>query len=253
LGNLFIVGTAGSGKTVLTAALRRYLLSQDISVTTVNLDPAVKFLPYTVDIDVRDWVDIDEVVEEYSLGPNGSMIVGVDLVAQNMDEIYEEIDDYQADAVLIDTPGQLEVFVYRRSGIEIVKQFSPNDTLTLFLMDATLCKKAVNYISLVLLSSSTQLQLGTPMVYALTKKDLLEPHEVDIITQWSDDFNNVLDSMLDDQYTLQTELTTVLIDAVRNLQTNLPIIPVSGLSGEGIIDVAAFISRIWKAGDDWKI
>lgn len=253
IGNLFIVGTAGSGKTVLTAALRRYLHGQDLSVISVNLDPAVKFLPYTCEIDVRDWVDLDEIIEEYSLGPNGAMIVGADLVAQNIDEIVEEIEDFQADAVLIDTPGQLEIFVYRQSGIEIAKKFSTEDTATLFLMDSTLCKRPVNFMSLVLLATSAQLQLGSSMVYALTKADLLEPQEIEVIKEWSEDFSNLYDKMMDESYTMQTEFTTILLEAIQASQTSLPIISVSGKTGEGVIDVAAYISRVWKAGDDWKI
>ena len=253
LGNVFIIGTAGSGKTILTAALRRYLLSQDISVVSVNLDPAVEHIPYTCEIDVRDYVDYKEIIDEYELGPNGAMIVASDLVAQNIDDILEEIDDYQADATLIDTPGQLEVFVYRRSGVEIVRQFNPDDSLVLFLMDSTLCKRAENFISLTLLAGSAQLQLGLPFIHALTKMDLLKEKELEVLKEWSEDLSLVLDAMSERKYTLETELTTVLINSIRELQTNLPIVPVSGLTGDGVIDVASFISRVWRAGDDWLI
>jgi GTPase SAR1 family protein len=46
----YIVGTAGSGKTMLTASLQRYLTNKGASLTTVNLDPAVRHIPYQADV-----------------------------------------------------------------------------------------------------------------------------------------------------------------------------------------------------------
>ena len=48
---IIVLGTAGSGKTTLTAALADFLLDNELDVVTVNLDPAVETLPYKPDID----------------------------------------------------------------------------------------------------------------------------------------------------------------------------------------------------------
>ena len=51
---IFIVGTAGSGKSVLTGTLNEWLRVQKQKSVTVNLDPGVMNLPYAPDIDIRD-------------------------------------------------------------------------------------------------------------------------------------------------------------------------------------------------------
>ena len=59
---MFLVGTAGSGKSLLTAALEDWLVSSEISVAVVNLDPGVESPPYTSDVDIRNYVDYGEIV-----------------------------------------------------------------------------------------------------------------------------------------------------------------------------------------------
>ena len=78
---VFIVGTAGSGKSRLTEAFGNWLKMSKQDVATVNLDPGVDSLPYSPDIDVRDYVNISELMEKYQLGPNGALIMAADLVA----------------------------------------------------------------------------------------------------------------------------------------------------------------------------
>jgi len=43
----FLIGTAGSGKSLLTASFTNWLKTQKQKVITVNLDPGVFTLPYT--------------------------------------------------------------------------------------------------------------------------------------------------------------------------------------------------------------
>ena len=252
-GTCFIVGTAGSGKTVLTAVLRRYLEDQDINVIAVNLDPAVQRIPYTCEIDVREYFDIQEIVDKYELGPNGAMVTATDMIASEFETIKEDIDDYEADAVLIDTPGQLEVFVYRNSGPIIVKQFPPDTTATLFLMDANLVRTASSWISLNLLAMSTQFRLGLPMIYALTKTDLLDENELVQFDRWSEDIDVAATDLSVMEPSTMHSLTMSLAEAMRDIQAYSPIVAVSALNETGLEDLTAHLSRIWRKGDDWII
>jgi hypothetical protein len=40
----------------------------------VNLDPANEQMGYPCNIDVRDLITLEDAMEEYKLGPNGSML-----------------------------------------------------------------------------------------------------------------------------------------------------------------------------------
>ena len=84
---LFVVGTAGSGKSLLSSALREWLESNGWSAAIINLDPGADKLPYSPDVDFRDYVRVEDVMRQYNLGPNGALVLSVDILASRVDEI----------------------------------------------------------------------------------------------------------------------------------------------------------------------
>ena len=82
----------------------------------MNLDPGAKIIPYAPDIDIRDYIVLEDVMEEYGLGPNGAMILASDLMVNFLDDLKEEIDEYNPDWLFVDTAGQLELFAFRETG-----------------------------------------------------------------------------------------------------------------------------------------
>ena len=81
---LFFVGTAGSGKSTLVQAYKEWLDNADISSIIVNLDPGSDATPYEPDIDIRDWISLGSVMQQYNLGPNGAQVVAADLLTANV-------------------------------------------------------------------------------------------------------------------------------------------------------------------------
>ena len=57
--SIYQIGTAGSGKTLLTEKLISLYNDKGNSVASINLDPGVRSLPYTPDFDIREYIDID--------------------------------------------------------------------------------------------------------------------------------------------------------------------------------------------------
>ena len=72
--NIYFVGTAGSGKSSLVYAFQQWMTLEGLDCITINLDPGAEFIPYVPDIDIRDWVKVSEVMEDYGLGPNGAQM-----------------------------------------------------------------------------------------------------------------------------------------------------------------------------------
>ena len=71
---IFVSGTAGSGKSLLSLSkLYDYHTKNGAFTAILNLDPGVENLPYSCDIDVRDFVDIVSIMQQYDLGPNGAL------------------------------------------------------------------------------------------------------------------------------------------------------------------------------------
>src|SRR5574342_943957 len=168
---IFLVGTAGSGKSLLASKLFDYYTKNGAFVGMLNLDPGVENLPYACDVDVRDQVDIVSIMRQYDLGPNGAMIMANDLIASKIDQIQQDVDNVNPDYLIVDTPGQIELFAYRTSGPYFVNNFAADQKTSLFLYDGVLVTTPVNFVSMALLATSIRLRMGMPTINVLTKTD----------------------------------------------------------------------------------
>ena len=130
---VFIIGTAGSGKSLLTASFNEWLKVGKQKAATVNLDPGVLTLPYTPDIDIRDYVDVRSIMREHGLGPNGALVLAADLIAEEAERLGGEIEDLQSDVVIVDTPGQMELFAFRASGPYIANELTREPKAIMYL------------------------------------------------------------------------------------------------------------------------
>ena len=126
---VYFIGTAGSGKSTLTQNFKEWMNQRGLDAITVNLDPGAENLPYEPDVDIKDWISLKEIMESYELGPNGAQIAAADMLALNTSDIKESIESFKTDYVLIDTPGQLELFVFREAGKYIVQFLHPNRSM----------------------------------------------------------------------------------------------------------------------------
>ncbi|MFX1285291.1 MAG: ATP/GTP-binding protein [Promethearchaeota archaeon] len=246
----YLVGTAGSGKTMLTSSLQQYLTTKGASLTTVNLDPAVQYIPYKADIDIRDYIDYDRLVDEYKLGPNGAMIAAADLIADYITEIREDIEELgeSSAVVLVDTPGQMELFAYRNSGLKIAESFPKDTSFLAFLFDSSLVSQISGFVSISLLATSVQIRLNLPISHIVTKIDLLKPYQIDEILAWREDPYEAIEEL----HGLTREFSVQAGQIIEGM-SHIPLIPVSALSGEGLELLSAQISRVFVAGEDWSI
>ncbi|MDG6954382.1 MAG: ATP/GTP-binding protein [Nitrososphaerota archaeon] len=246
----FVTGTAGSGKSLLTGALKNWYVNRGEDAIAVNLDPGVVGLPYEPDVDVRDRIQLQGVMEEYGLGPNGALILAADLTATRLSEIQEEIDSFKAENVIIDTPGQTELFAFRESGEFIVGETKADSKLLLFLLDPLLASTPANFLSLALLSASVGLRLKIPRITVLTKRDIARDG-VKRITEWSRDtkvFEDALSGTKDgEQYSLYSEL----FRSVRRLSFGADLYPVSSTTQEGLIALVGEMTRIARGGEEF--
>ncbi|MGA9152925.1 MAG: ATP/GTP-binding protein, partial [Candidatus Nitrosopolaris sp.] len=167
---IFITGTAGSGKSLLTSRLLQWYVDRKSFPISINLDPGAVTLPYEPDVDVRDYIDINTLMEKYDLGPNGSLVMASDMIATRLDEIQDEVNDLNPDYVLIDTPGQIELFAFRASGPYFVSNLQSDNKVNLFIYDGMLVSSPINFVSIALLASSVKLRLKIAQVNILTKR-----------------------------------------------------------------------------------
>ena len=151
----YLIGTAGSGKSTLTLNFKKWMELRGLDAITVNLDPGSENLPYDPDIDIKDWISLKEIMETYGLGPNGAQIAAADMLALNTDDLKKSIEKFKADYILMDTPGQLELFVFREAGKYLIKFLHPERSMIGYILDPALAKTASGFVSQLLLSLST--------------------------------------------------------------------------------------------------
>ncbi len=242
---VFFLGTAGSGKTTLVKAFSEYLEDIDMEVSLINIDPAVEELPYSPDFDIRSYVDAREVMRKFGLGPNSALVTSVDLALTKAKEIKEELDQIKANYVLVDTPGQIELFAFRETG-RLMSSLIKGDSkaVGVFLLDGVLSKEARSFVSLLLLSSSVRFRLDFPVVNALSKADLLTNAELEKIKSWSEGTGLIDELGKLDEYSFELVKTIV-----ENL-SSFPV-PVSGITHEGLDDLYGEIQNVLAGGEDY--
>jgi hypothetical protein len=248
---VFIIGTAGSGKSMLTAALSKWLEISKQNIALVNLDPGALTLPYSPDIDVRDYVNVEDLMEKYGLGPNGALIMAADLIADEIEQISKEIEELKADIVLVDTSGQMELFAFRASGPYIASELTKETKALVYLFDAVFSVNPLNYVSNLFLSTAVYNRFFLPQVHLLSKCDLLPKEEVDKIVEWSAN-PKALEAAIEQKLEgTKRLLSRNVMRAVYQLGLKFLLTPISAKTNEGMINFNMSLERILAGGEKY--
>lgn len=240
--NLIILGTAGAGKTALTERFGRWLEENtDQRVAYVNLDPGCDSVPFRPSFDIRDYFTIERIMQEEGLGPNGAMVRASELLEQRANEFSREINKTDADIRIIDTPGQMEVFLFH-GGREITALLD-GTTLSIFLVDAQVAAQAAGLVFTQLLGLTIGLRLGTPTISVLNKVDLF--HDITVIDKIAGDYEILERRILE-------ETTGVTADLVLRLSKMLPellpasrLVKVSAKTGYGMQELYDILHEVF--------
>ncbi|RKO94844.1 GPN-loop GTPase, partial [Blyttiomyces helicus] len=173
---LLVCGFAGSGKTSFVAKFGEHLQKQGKTIYLINLDPAVENLPFEPKLDIRDTIDYKGIMKDLVLGPNGAIMACMNIFASKIDQITAIISSKieTHDYVLIDTPGQIEIFTWSSSGDIIAKSLKTTftDVSLLYVVDANRCSNShTTMASNILHACSVFKKMDIPMRLIFTKMD----------------------------------------------------------------------------------
>jgi GTPase SAR1 family protein len=247
---VFLVGMAGSGKSALAAAYSQWLRGTDQDVLVANLDPGAIALPYNPDIDARQYVDVEKLMLDYRLGPNGALIMASDLLADHLEEIRSEIDSANPDILLADTPGQIELFAFREGGRFIATQLTEGDQAVIYLMDAPFTKYPLNFASNMFLSAAVYSRIQQPQILTLSKADLISEQEIEMIVSWAtepDAFDQSLQTIKQENFSF---ISRNLASAIFETGLLSEPIPVSAKNNSGFLELNAAVTRILSGGEE---
>ncbi|NHJ86245.1 MAG: GTPase [Asgard group archaeon] len=249
----FFVGTAGSGKSQLTSVLSEYLIQNEINSATLNMDPGVIRLPYSPDIDVREYINIEEIMTEFELGPNGGLVAAVDLITSHAAVIVEDIKDLSPDVLLVDTPGQMELFAFRPTGVIAATQLGSERNALVNLMDANLCKTPYGLINSMVLSLSVQMRFFFPQINLISKSDLIEPDMLENLQVWIEDIFQLEEAINISVEGEQREVALLLARTIDQLQIFPETLAISSKENYNIDLLYGKLQLIWKGGEDFQV
>ena len=248
--NVYFVGTAGCGKSTMTAAFSEWLQSQGYDSVLVNLDPGADTLPYEPDVDIRDWINLADIMKEYKLGPNGAQIVAADLLAVNTSKISEVLAGFETDFAVFDTPGQLELFAFRDSSRKIVEAFDPEASMICFLIDPMLARNPNGFVTSMILSTITNFRLEMPVFNTVSKADLLTEEERERISEWSDSNEVLFNALMDEVSGAQNQVSMEVLRALETVGAGGGVGFASAETMSGIEDIYTVAQEISSGGTD---
>lgn len=174
-----VLGPAGTGKSTYTQTIVDWCEASGRTVYACNLDPAADTVPYPVTLDVRELITVEEVQDSLGLGPNGALMYAMQYLANNTSWLQSQIADHPDDYLLLDCPGQIELYThtpYMRTLVDAFRRWDYH-VCAVYCMDVQFAIDPTKFTTGALVALSTMMQLELPHVNVLTKMDQLSKKE----------------------------------------------------------------------------
>ncbi|KAM0791506.1 hypothetical protein ACM66B_005958 [Microbotryomycetes sp. NB124-2] len=115
-------------------------------------------------------------MEDLELGPNGGLIYCFEYLMNNIDWLQEALGDYEDDFLIIDCPGQIELYTHIPILPNLAKLLTTTMNINLvsvYLLESQFMEDPAKYFSGVLSAMSCMVGLEVPTVNVMSKMDLV--------------------------------------------------------------------------------
>ncbi|KAJ3723042.1 GPN-loop GTPase [Lentinula raphanica] len=174
---VLVTGPAGAGKSTFSKSFITHLAASKRTGHLVNLDPAAdpSSFEYEPTIDIRDLISLEDVMTELEYGPNGGMVYCFEYLLQNMDWLEEELGGYEDDYLIIDCPGQIELYTHHPFIPTLVQHLTRMDirVCATYLIESQFMEDKYKFFSGVLSAMSAMVNLEIPWINIMSKMDLV--------------------------------------------------------------------------------
>ena len=243
---IVVLGPAGSGKSTLTKTFGEWIERvQRLKVAYVNLDPGAEVIPYVPNFDIRSIITVRDVMIKESLGPNGAFVKSIDTMAENKEHIIDRLKKFEDyDYVIVDTPGQMEPFVFRKAGPILVSTFKKLGRVSgIIVFDPLLAETTTDLVVLKTLGVITQIRLGIDSVIVLNKYDLVKKDKVFILKALNDTLS-LRDEILKEGG-IYSDIAAQLLELIDAYSQAARLVLVSAKTGEGMEDLYTIIHEMF--------
>ncbi|RDL41934.1 Transcription factor fet5 [Venustampulla echinocandica] len=175
-----VMGPAGAGKSTFCSALITNLRNNRRSCFYVNLDPAAEDFTHEPDLDIKDLISLEDVMEEMGLGPNGGLIYCFEFLLENLDFLSDALDPLSDEyLIVIDMPGQIELYTHIPILPALVKHLTRTGALDIrlcaaYLLEATFVIDSAKFFAGTLSAMSAMIMLEVPHINIMSKMDLVK-------------------------------------------------------------------------------
>ncbi len=247
---VLFIGPAGSGKTTLVGAFARWLKRrQMVRAGLVNLDPGAEMLPYKPDVDVRKYVRLEDVMLKEGLGPNGALIRSMELLSQHESTLLGELKAMPTPYILVDTPGQMELYLFRDFGLRFTERLKELGAVVVVLvLDPTLSQRPQDLVVLKLLALVVQFRFGVSVIPVINKADLIGengPGEPETLLS-----GEALREKLGKETGVLGDLAEQILDVMDNFKLAIRIPLVSAAKGRGLEKLYDVLHEVFCACGD---
>lgn len=264
---------AGSGKTTFMQRINAHLHGKKDPPYVINLDPAVLNVPFDSNIDIRDSVNYKEVMKQYNLGPNGGILTSLNLFATKVDQILGLLEKRtQPDPanptrkpinnILVDTPGQIEVFVWSASGTILLESLASSfPTVIAYIIDTPRTSSTSTFMSNMLYACSILYKTKLPMILVFNKTDV---KDASFAKEWMTDFEAFQAALQDDENSnvfggteggegggsgYMGSLLNSMSLMLEEFYAHLSVVGVSSMTGVGVDD---FFKAVAEKAEEFK-
>lgn len=264
---------AGSGKTTFMQRINAHLHAQKDPPYVINLDPAVLNVPFDSNIDIRDSVNYKEVMKQYNLGPNGGILTSLNLFATKVDQILgllekrtqpdpEDSNKKPVHNILVDTPGQIEVFVWSASGTILLESLASSfPTVIAYIIDTPRTSSTSTFMSNMLYACSILYKTKLPMILVFNKTDV---KDAAFAKEWMTDFEAFQAALQEDENRdafggteggvgggsgYMGSLLNSMSLMLEEFYAHLSVVGVSSMTGAGIDD---FFQAVAEKAEEFK-
>ena len=166
---------------------------------------------------------------------------------ERVDEISRKILELNQEAsyVLVDTPGQLELFAFRELGSKIISNLSKEDSIGIFIIDSSSIEKPSDAVMAMLLTLAVRFHLDIEVVMILNKIDLTGRRVMDMFRRLYSNPGVFIDQIEKEASGLLAEMSKELVDIIRDFLPPARVIGISALKRDNLDDVFSIIHDVF--------